>query len=60
MLKGISGKKKIERTLMKRIAMRSNQIFREGFDAEERGNDSFFLELEGNDSGKGRGAKYAV
>ena len=46
---------------MKRIAMRSNQIFREGFDAEERGNDSFFLELEGNDSGKGRwGAKYAV
>jgi len=38
---GISGKK-IERTIIKRIAMRSNQIFREGFDAEERGNDSFF------------------
>jgi len=57
MLKGISGKKKLERTVMKRIAMCSNQIFREGFDAEERGNDSFFFGIRGKRFWKGEGGK---
>jgi len=42
---------------MKRIAMRSNQIFREGFDAEERGNDSFFFGIRGKRFWKGEGGK---
>jgi len=59
MLKGISGKKEEERTIMKRIAMRSNKIFREGFDAEERGNDSlfFFFGFRGKRFWKGEGGK---